>query len=47
VGLLLPTWGASISAVFVMFAGVFLVIALVVLILGDETRGVSLEKIAE
>jgi MFS transporter, putative metabolite:H+ symporter len=47
VGLLLPTWGASISAIFIMFAAVFLVIAVVVLILGEETRGVSLEEIAK
>ena len=47
VGLLLPTWGASISAIFIMFAAVFLVIAVVVLILGEETRGVSLEAIAK
>jgi len=47
VGLLLPTWGASISAIFIMFAAVFLVIAVVVLVLGEETRGVSLEEIAK
>jgi len=47
VGLLLPTWGASISAIFIMFAAVFFVIAVVVLILGEETRGVSLEEIAK
>jgi putative MFS transporter len=46
VGLLLPTWGAGIGAIFAMFAAVFLVIAAVVFILGEETRGASLEKIA-
>jgi putative MFS transporter len=47
VGLLLPTWGASISAIFIMFSAVFLIVAVVVLILGEETRGVSLEEIAK
>jgi hypothetical protein len=39
--------GASISSVFIMFAAVFFVGAVAVLILGEETRGVSLEEIAE
>jgi putative MFS transporter len=47
VGLLLPTWGAGIGAIFAMFAVIFLVIAAVVLILGEETRGISLEQIAK
>ncbi len=46
VGLLLPTWGASVGAIFAMFAAVFFVIAAIALILGEETRGASLERIA-
>jgi putative MFS transporter len=47
VGLLLPAWGAGVGTIFVMFAVVFLVIAADVLILGEETRGGSLEQITE
>jgi hypothetical protein len=39
--------GASLSAIFILFAAVFFVVAVVVLILGEETRGVSLEEIAK
>jgi nitrate/nitrite transporter NarK len=47
VGLLLPTWGAGIGVIFTMFAAIFLVIAAVVFILGEETRGSSLEQKAK
>src|ERR1035437_9932561 len=46
VGLMLARFGSP-YAVFVVFAGVMLAGALVVLILGDETRGKSLEEISE
>lgn len=46
VGLLLPAWGASVVVIFTMFAAVFLVVAAIVAILGEETRGSSLERIA-
>lgn len=46
VGLLLGRMMASTTVVFVMFAAVFLVIALDVLLLGEETKGRSLEEIA-
>jgi putative MFS transporter len=46
VGLLLPAWGASIGVIFALFAAVFLAVALIVFLMGTETRGSSLEKIA-
>jgi len=46
VGALLFRFGSP-YAVFVVFAGVMLAGALVVLVLGDETRGKSLEEISE
>ncbi len=45
VGLLLPTWGAGIGTIFALFAAVFLVIAVIVLAMGEETRGSTLERI--
>lgn len=47
VGLLLPAWGAGIETIFIMFAAAFLVVAVVVLALGEETRGASLERLAK
>jgi putative MFS transporter len=46
VGLLLPRWGAGVSTIFTMFAAIFLVVSLIVVIMGEETRGASLERIA-
>jgi len=46
VGLLLPTWGAGVGVIFTIFAAVFLVISAIVAIMGEETRGSSLERIA-
>jgi MFS transporter, putative metabolite:H+ symporter len=45
VGLLLPTWGAGVGTIFAMFAAVFLVVSAIVVIMGEETRGASLERI--
>jgi putative MFS transporter len=47
VGLLLPTWGAGAGAIFAVFAVVFIAIATIVVIMGEETRGSSLERIAK
>jgi len=46
VGLLLPSWQTTKEGIFAMFAAVFLVIAVVVSALGEETKGGSLEQIA-
>jgi len=46
VALLRPTPQAGTEGIFLMFAAIFLVIAANVFILGEETRGGSLEKIA-
>jgi putative MFS transporter len=46
VGLLLPTWGAGVGTIFAMFAAIFLVVSAIVVIMGVETRGSSLERIA-
>lgn len=46
VGLLLPSWGAGVGTIFAMFAAIFLVISGIVVIMGEETRGSSLERIA-
>jgi len=46
VGLLLPTWGAGVGTIFAMFAAIFLVVSAIVVIMGEETRGSSLERIA-
>lgn len=45
VGRMLGTWGLGTLAVFGMFAGVLLVIAANVWVLGEETRGQSLDEI--
>ena len=46
IGPLLVLSNNNIDGIFALFAAVFLVISLVVLVLGEETRGGSLEKIA-
>lgn len=46
VALLLPTWTAGTEGIFLMFSAVFLVISISVALLGEETRGGSLEQIA-
>jgi MFS transporter, putative metabolite:H+ symporter len=46
VALLLPTWTAGTEGIFLMFAVVFFIISVTVAVLGEETRGGSLEKIA-
>jgi hypothetical protein len=39
-------WGGGFSGVFVMFAAVLLAGALSVAVLGEETRGLTLEEIS-
>jgi MFS transporter, putative metabolite:H+ symporter len=46
VGRLIGAWGGGFHAVFVMFAAVLLLGALGVLLLGEETRGRTLEEIS-
>ncbi len=46
VGLMLGGWGLGPGAVFTVFAAVLLIIALDVLLLGEETRGRTLEEIS-
>jgi putative MFS transporter len=46
VGQLLVSLQSGVQGVFLMFAVVFLVIAVAVLVLGEETKGGSLEKLA-
>lgn len=46
VGQMLPTWGVGYEAIFLMFSGVLLVGAADVAILGEETKGKTLEEIA-
>jgi putative MFS transporter len=46
VGLLLPSWGAGVGTIFAMFAAIFLVVSAIVMIMGEETKGSSLERIA-
>jgi len=46
VGLLLPSWGAGVGTIFLMFAAIFLVVSAIVMIMGEETKGSSLERIA-
>ncbi|MDP9353640.1 MAG: MFS transporter [Chloroflexota bacterium] len=46
VGRMLGTWNLGVLAVFGMFAGVLLVIAANVLLLGEETKGQTLDEIA-
>ncbi len=46
VGLLLPSWGAGVGTIFAMFAAIFLVVSAIVVIMGEETKGSSLERIA-
>jgi MFS transporter, putative metabolite:H+ symporter len=46
VGLMLGVWQLGVLAVFSMFAGVLLIIAADVWLLGEETRGRALEEIA-
>lgn len=46
VAMLMPTWQAGVTGIFAMFSAVFLIIAANVMILGEETKGGSLEQIA-
>ena len=43
----MPAWGAGTDVIFAMFAAVFLLISIVVFVLGEETRGGSLEQLAK
>ncbi len=47
VGQMLGSWGIGYESVFIMFAAVLLAGAINVLLLGEETRGRTLEEIAE
>ena len=46
VGRLIGAWGGGFSAVFVMFAAVLVAGAIGVVLLGEETRGRTLEEIS-
>lgn len=46
VGVILESWGGGFPVIFTMFAGVLIVGAVGVMLLGEETRGLTLEQIS-
>lgn len=43
---IMATWQDAFSSVFLMFTGVLLFVAIIIILLGEETRGRTLEAIS-